>query len=67
MATNTYAMTGSGGFQGGGPSSRVNPVNDAFGGGSLTRAGNPVAVGIQLDRPKIEFASASLTLVTPSF
>jgi hypothetical protein len=42
MATNTYAMAGSGGFQGGGPGQRVNPGNDAFGGGSLTRASNPV-------------------------
>ena len=45
MATNTYNMTGGSGFQGAGPGQRTNPVNDAFGGGSLTRAGNPVAVG----------------------
>lgn len=45
MATNTYAMQPSGGFQGGGPGQRTTPGNDAFAGGSLTRAGNPVAVG----------------------
>ena len=52
MATNTYAMTGGGsGFQGGGPGQRVNPGNDAFGGGSLTRASNPVGVGGSFTTP----------------
>lgn len=45
MATNTYAMTGSGGFRGEGPGQRTAPGNSEFAGGSITRAGNPVGVG----------------------